>query len=243
MRIVNFSRRVAKEILRDPLNIIFGIGFPVVVLLLLSAIQRNIPVPLFELSNLAPGIVVFGLSFISLFSGVLVAKDRESSLFARLCTTPMKSADFIFGYILPMFPIAFLQSVVCFAVSLLLGLDLSMGILYALLFSIPIELFFISVGLFCGSILSDKQVGGFCGAFLTNLTAWLSGIWFDISLVGDGFMKVAKCLPFYHSVELLRAAYACRFDDIWINILWLVAYCVLITSLAVIFFKEKMKKM
>ncbi len=27
--------------------------------------------------------------------------------------------------------------------------------------------------------MTDKQVGGICGAALTNLSGWLSGIWFD----------------------------------------------------------------
>ena len=46
MRALTFAKRTAKEILRDPLTLAFGLGFPVVLLLLLSAIQANIPVPL-----------------------------------------------------------------------------------------------------------------------------------------------------------------------------------------------------
>ena len=67
MRLLTFSRRCAKEILRDPLNLCFGLGFPLVLLLLLSAIQANIPVSMFEIDTLTPGITVFGLSFITLF--------------------------------------------------------------------------------------------------------------------------------------------------------------------------------
>ena len=50
-----FSGRNTKEMLRDPLNLAFGLGFPVVLLLLLTAIQRNIPVDLFQLEQLVPG--------------------------------------------------------------------------------------------------------------------------------------------------------------------------------------------
>ena len=122
MRVFAFSKRCAKEILRDPLNLIFGIGFPVVLLLLLSAIQANIPVDLFEIKTLAPGISVFGLSFITLFSATLVAKDRESSFLQRLYTTPLKASDFILGYMLPMIPMALAQSAVCYSVAVLFGL-------------------------------------------------------------------------------------------------------------------------
>ena len=97
MRLLTFSGRTVKEILRDPLNLGFGLGFPLVLLLLLSAIQANIPVSLFEIENLTPGITVFGLSFMTLFSATLIAKDRESALLQRLYTTPLTATDFIFG--------------------------------------------------------------------------------------------------------------------------------------------------
>ena len=65
MRTMTFAKRCGKEILRDPLNLFFGLGFPLVVLLLLSAIQANIPVSMFEIQHLAPGIAVFGLAFLT----------------------------------------------------------------------------------------------------------------------------------------------------------------------------------
>lgn len=177
MRMLCFSGRTAKEILRDPLNLGFGIGFPVILLLLLSAIQANIPVSLFEIQKLSPGIAVFGLAFITLFAASLVAKDRESAFLSRLYTTPLTAADFILGYLLPLVPIAIAQSVICYVVSAFLGLKLSVNVLLAVLAVIPISLFFISAGLMFGSILSVKQVGAVCGALLTNLTACLSGVW------------------------------------------------------------------
>ena len=114
MRMLAFARRNAKEILRDPLNLFFGLGFPIVLLLLMSAIQANIPVPLFEIERLAPGISVFGLSFMTLFSASLIAKDRGSSLLQRLYTTPMTGMDFILGYTLPILPIALAQGAVAY---------------------------------------------------------------------------------------------------------------------------------
>ena len=75
MRMMTFAKRCAKEILRDPINLAFGLGFPLVLLVLLSAIQANIPVSLFEINTLTPGITVFGLSFITLFSATLIAKQ------------------------------------------------------------------------------------------------------------------------------------------------------------------------
>ena len=71
MRMLTLARRNACEILRDPLNLAFGIGFPVILLLLLSAIQANVPVSLFEIGHLTPGVTVFGLAFMTLFSATI----------------------------------------------------------------------------------------------------------------------------------------------------------------------------
>ena len=204
MKMMTFANRNIKEILRDPLNLMFGLGFPIVILLLLSAIQANIPVTLFEIQNITPGISVFGLSFLTLFSATIIAKDRGSALLQRLYTTPLTPVDFILGYTLPLIPIAVAQCASCYIVAAVLGLQLTVHVLFGILFMIPVSVFYIALGLLCGSILNEKQVGGVCGALLTNVSAWLSGIWFDLELVGGIFKQIAYALPFVHAVEMER---------------------------------------
>ena len=242
MRMRTFSARCAKEILRDPINLIFGLGFPLVLLLLLTAIQANVPVPLFEIAHLTPGITVFGLSFMTLFSATLIAKDRGSSLLQRLYTTPLTPLDFILGYTLPILPIAVAQSVICYAVAIILGLEVTANILLAVLFIIPISVLFIALGLLFGSILNDKQVGGICGALLTNLSAWLSGTWFDLELVGGAFKRIAYALPFVHAVELERAVLSGDFSGIFPHLWWVLGYATVALAAAVLLFLRQMKK-
>ena len=242
MRMLTFSNRNAKEILRDPLNLIFGLGFPIVLILLLTAIQANVPVTLFEIGHLTPGIVVFGLSFMTLFSATLIAKDRGSSLLQRLYTTPLPSKDFIMGYILPILPICIAQTLICYVVAIFLGLEVTVNILLSVIATLPIALFFISMGSLCGSIFTDKQVGGICGALLTNLSAWLSGTWFDLELVGGAFKNIAYALPFVHAVEMERAVLSGNYADIFPHIYWVLGYAVAITIAAVFAFLHQMKK-
>lgn len=242
MKMLTFSKRCIKEILRDPINLAFGLGFPTVLLLLLSAMQSNIPVELFNIANLAPGIAVFGLSFITLFSATLIAKDRESALMQRLYTTPMASSDFIVGYTIPLIPISLIQSAVCYTIALFLGLEPSINIILAILFILPVSIIYISLGLLCGSALGVKQVGGVCGALLTNLSAWLSGVWFDLELLGDGFVKFAKLLPFYHAVELERIIISGEFNLAVPHILVILCYAVVVTVAACLLFTRQMKK-
>jgi ABC-2 type transport system permease protein len=220
----------------------FGLGFPIVLILLLSAIQANVPVSLFEIGHLTPGITMFGLAFMTLFSANLIAKDRESALMQRLYTTPLKAVDFILGYMLPIVPIAVAQSVICYVVAVFLGLEITINILWAILFIIPISIFFIALGLLCGSILNVKQVGGICGALLTNLTAWLSGVWFDLELVGGTFKKIANLFPFVHAVDLERAVLAGNYSDIFPNLWWVFGYAIGVVVLAIGVFLQQMRR-
>ena len=242
MRMITFAKRCAKEILRDPLTVFFGLGFPLVLLVLLSAMQKNMPVNLFEINSLTPGITIFGLAFMTLFSATLIAKDRESAFLQRLYTTPLTAIDFILGYMLSILPIAILQTIVCYMFAIGLGLTVSINIVYAILGILPMAIFNIALGLLCGSILNVKQVGGICGALLTNLSAWLSGVWFDISLVGGWFEKLAHALPFVHAVKLEKALFSGAFDMITPHLWIVILYSLVVVGTAVVCFLHQMKK-
>jgi ABC-2 type transport system permease protein len=239
---VPFAKRITKELLRDPLTLCFGLGFPLVLLVLLSAIQANIPVELFEIQHLTPGITVFGLAFMTLFSATIIAKDRSSALLQRLYTTPTRARDFILGYTLPVLPLALGQCVICYGAAMVLGLKFTANMVYALVFLVPVALLYIALGLLCGSVLTDKQVGGVCGALLTNLSAWLSGIWFDLELVGGTFRRIAYALPFVHAVELERAVLAGQFDRIFPHLWWVLGYAAALLAVAVALFLRQMKR-
>ena len=239
---MTFAKRCAKEILRDPINLIFGLGFPLVLLLLLSSLQANIPVHLFEIDTLTPGITVFGLSFMTLFSATLIARDRESALLQRLYTTPLTGMDFILGYLLPLLPIAVGQAAVCYLFAILLGLTVSVNMVYAVIGILPMAVFNIALGLLCGSVFGVKQVGGICGALLTNLSAWLSGVWFDLELVGGFFEKTANALPFVHAAEMEKALFSGNFDAAASHLLPVLLYSVVITVAAVWAFLRQMQK-
>ena len=243
MRMLTFAIRNTKEIIRDPINLAFGLGFPLALILLLSAIQASIPVKLFELQHLTPGITIFGLSFITLFSATIIAKDRQSSLFQRLYTTPLRLIDCVLGYTLPMVPIAVAQSAICYIAGIVLGMSISTNMVYAVLAIIPVSVLYIALGLLCGSLLTDKQVGGICGALLTNLSAWLSGIWFDLDLVGGTFKKISYALPFAHAVDMQRAIIAGDFKSVFPHIWWVLGYAAVLFAVAVLLFLRQMKKL
>ena len=125
MRMLNFAKRNFKELIRDPLSLMFEIVLPIFLLFIFQ--QIKVPGETYKLENFTPGIIIFGFSFITLFTGALVAKDRGSSLLIRLGTSPMKSSDYILGYILSLIPIIIIQNILFFITACLLGLSISIN--------------------------------------------------------------------------------------------------------------------
>lgn len=248
MRTFVFASRNTKEILRDMITLFFGLGFPLVLMVLLSAINASIPqeaaeaTKLFQIQNLAPGISVFGLSFISLFSAQLISKDRTTSFVLRLFTSPLKAFEFILGYTLPLVPMSLAQSVICYIAAVFFGLEVTPNILLAVVVNIPIALVFIALGLLAGTFLNEKAVGGICGALLTNLSAWFSNIWFDTALVGGWFESIANAMPFAHAVNAARFAVSGDYAEIMPELLWVIVYAVVLLVLAITAFTIKMKR-
>ena len=244
MRIILFAKRKIKEILRDPINLFFGLGFPLILLVLLSIINVSIPPeannPMFSIENLAPGLAMFGTAFMALFTGMLVSKDRTSSFLMRLFASPMTSFDFILGYTLPMLVMSLAQAAITLLASCIAGLELTGNLLLAILVTMLTSLLFVGFGLLFGSLLNDKAVGGICGALLTNVAGWLSGVFIPIDLIGGAFKKSAEILPFYHSVQAIKATLDGNFVEILPHLIIVLGYTIVIFILAIIVFHRRM---
>ena len=245
MRAFVFTKRCLREIFRDPVTVFFGAAFPVILLVLLSVMNLNIPAQaslrMFDIEMLLPGVIVFGFSFLALFGGMLLSGDRETAFLTRLFTSPLRARDFILGYSLPLFPVGLCQAALCVVLGFIFGLSPTVHLLTMLLFLIPSMLLFVGIGLLVGSLLNFRQVGSVCGALLTNVSAWLSGTWFSLDLLGEGFKTFAYCLPFANAVDAARAALSGNFAQacahIWIVCVYALAACVG----AVLVFRKKMK--
>lgn len=244
MRIALFAKRNTKEILRDTTNLFFGLGFPLILLVLLSVINATIPAEanntMFSIENLAPGLAMFGTAFMALFSGMLLSKDRTSSFLMRLFASPMTSLDFILGYTLPLFVMALAQATITLFASCLAGLELTVNLLPAILVTALSSLLFVGFGLLFGSLMNEKAVGGICGAALTNVAGWLSGVFIPLDLIGGAFKNVADILPFYHSVQAIKATLRGDFAELMPHFGIVLAYTVVVFVLAVIAFQRKM---
>ncbi len=238
MRMINFAKRNFKELIRDPLSLVFEIALPLFLLFIFQ--QINIPEDTYNLENFTPGIIIFGFSFITLFTSTLVAKDRGSQLLIRLGISPMKSSDYILGYILSLIPIIVIQDVLFFVVACLLGLNISINILFTILISMVISIMFITFGILIGSLVSEKASGG-VGSIVVQLVCFTSGMYFSKDLVGAFFAKVCELLPFESALNIIKGILNNNYSIISIrNIIVFAIYTVVILILSIIVFKKKM---
>lgn len=238
-RIINFANRNIKEIVRDPLSIIFASILPLFLLFIFN--QFNIPNEAYKLENFTPGIIIFSFSFITMFTATLVAKDRTTSLLIRLGISPMKQYEYILGYILSLIPLIILQDILTVIVALILGLKYSSGIILMILISLVISILFISLGILIGSIASDKSSTG-VSSIIVQLVCFTSGMYFDINMVGKTFKIICNILPFNSSLNILKNFMNNTISLITVHdIIIFSIYTIIIIILSCILFNKKTK--
>lgn len=243
-RALVFGKRNFREILRDPLSLVFCFGLPLFMELLMSVINRSIPpeanMTVFHIGELAPGVIVFSFSFIALFGGLQIASDRSTAFLLRLYASPMTALDFLLGYILPLVPVALMQAAVCCIAGFFFGLKPTGGLLLMLLFSVFVSLLFIGLGVILGAAFTDKQVGGFASVLITVISI-SSGVWMDLDGIGGILLGICRALPFYHAKKILMAALAGGFAGAGLSFLVFAAYLLLVAVGAYGIFRFRMK--
>lgn len=237
MRILTFAKRNFKEIIRDPLSIIFAILLPLFLLWIFQ--QFQIPNDAFNIENFTPGIIIFSFSFITLFTASLIARDRSTSLLIRLGISPMKPIEYIIGYTLALLPMAALQSILFFGTALLLGLNFNISIVYCILVSIPLAILFIALGILIGCITTEKSSAGL-SSIIVQLVAFTSGMYFPTEMIGDVFQTVCNVLPFAGCVSLLKGLLNQSYENIWYHVIIILVYMIVITGIASFTFQKKM---
>ena len=238
MRMLNFAKRNFKELIRDPLSLIFEIALPLFLLFIFQ--QFDIPSDSYKIENFTPGIVVFGFSFITLFTATLVAKDRTSSFLIRLGTSPMKSRDYILGYIISLIPIIIIQDILFFTVAIILGLSFSISVIYTILISIIVSIFFITLGILIGSLVSERGTGGL-GSLVVQLVCFTSGMYFPKEAIGNVFEIICRLLPFESCLYIIQGTLHNDFSNITIvHIAVFLVYFIASILLSIIIFKKRM---
>lgn len=249
MKGLEFSKRTTKEILRDPLSYIFCLGFPIVMLIIMTVVDQSIPkeagLTIFKIESLAPGMAAFGLTFVMLFACIQFSKDRATAFLTRLYASPMKSSDYILGYTIPSIVLSFIQIAITFCTSFIVAIFIGgklavLNVLAAMLCLIPSILLFIGFGLLFGALFNDKTAPPVCSIVIT-LSCMIGGIWMDVETMGGAIYDLARALPFYHGVKAARMAIAGDYSSIAKPLLITFAYAIVIYVIAIVIMRGKMK--
>lgn len=246
-----FAVRCAKEILRDPLSYIFCLGFPLVMLLIMTLVDRSIPkeagMTIFRIPSLSGGVMIFGLTFVMLFTAMTVAKDRSGAFLMRMYATPMKAMDFTVGYQLPMLVISLVQGLLIAAASLVISLitdgGLTVGgLLLGVVSLLPSAVLFTALGLLFGTLFNEKAAPGLC-SIVISLGSFLGSVWFDAEATGGVLLSISKCLPFHYCTKSVRAAVQLTLSWEAFGLPLLVVCCcaLLLTVCAAVVFRLKMR--
>jgi ABC-2 type transport system permease protein len=242
MKFLELAIRNFKEMWRDPISMGLEIGIPAAFLAIFWALGRSLgDENFFTPTMLVPGIAVFGFVFLSMFSAVVLARDREGALLSRLLTAPLKPRDFILSYSLPYIPLVILQIAVCFGIGAVLGLEMLGNAGLAFLILLLMGIGCVELGMILGLLFTANQVTGVGSAIIT-LVALLGGIWIDLGTIGGAFYRIGNALPFAHAISGARAvmAYGAGFSGIAADFYWVLGYTVVFFVLGVFLFRRNM---
>jgi ABC-2 type transport system permease protein len=239
MRFISLAVRNFKEMIRDPLSIGFEMGIPALFLVMFRALGVKTGGDIFTASMLVPAVAIFGFGFLTMFSALILSRDRGSALLSRLLTTPLKSSDFILAYFFPFLMIAIIQIAVCFGTGALLGLQVLGNAGLVILLLIIMATCSICLGMFLGSVFNESQASGI-GSAIIVLISLFGGLWMDLKAIGGVFQAVGDALPFAHAVDAARAVMrGVRFGDIIIDFFWIIGYTLLFFILGILCFRFK----
>ena len=242
MKTIVYSKRNFKELMSDPLSLIFTLGLPAFLLVFMVMLNKNLEInDAFKVENFVPSSIIFSFAFLTMFSGMLIAKDRSSAFLTRMFISPLKPFQYILGYIIPLLIMALIQIVIIYTIGFIVGLSFTINVVMSILFLLLVALLFIGFGLLLGSLLKDQQVGP-VSSILIQVVAFLSGMWFSLDLVGGAFKAIGYMLPFAHSVDMIRLILQGKYSEILFNLLIVSIYVLLSVIAAIFSFKKNMKE-
>ncbi|HHU55940.1 MAG TPA: ABC transporter permease [Acholeplasmataceae bacterium] len=244
-RILVFTNRNIKEIIRDPLSLIFLFLLPAFMLILFYLLFHKLTSQ-FQIKYLAPGMISFSHAFLALFISLVISGDKESAFITRLYTTPLRSYEFIIGYVLSIIPIGIIQTLIMlFLGGILEPSFFSLNMLICIPISLISILFFVSFGILFGTLFNQKSVGGIT-SILIMCQSMLSGMWYPLESMSGGFNTFINVLPFRSGSMLFQNIMigfdTNVFDNIIKPLLIILAYTVAAWILAIIIYMHKMKE-
>lgn len=233
--------RNIKEMLREPLSLIFCLGFPLVMLLLMQIIFKSMTVGAeyipdnFKIQNYAGGICVFGYTFTGLFVAMQISSDKNTAFIKRINIAPISKLTYYLSFFASALPVAFIQTVLFFLTALIFGFPIGVNLVLSVIYLIPSAVLYVCIGILIGALCSNEKQTGPVSSIFISLTGILGGVFMPLSAFGGGFAEFVNILPFGHSVSIASELNTSGAGCIYPHIMYLLGYsAAIIAAVAVI---------
>ena len=242
-RFLTFLKVEGKLSLRSPDGIIFGIGMPVGVLLLIAVVAGSQSAGgadySFLQSAFASLLTVGICATASIGLPLTIADYRDKKILKHFFATPIRpfmilSVQVVIGMLTSFFSAALVTVLAVFGFGYRMEGDPFLFIGAFLL----VMLSMYSIGMILASLCKTVKIANVVTTFVYFPMLFLSGATIPFELFPDTVQKVCNVLPLTHGIKLLKAVSLNMWSqEIWISVALLIVFAVVGCILSVVSFK------
>ena len=221
--------------LADPLIMLFGLGYGLGALL--PSVEGMSYVAFFAAGQLCTA-TMFTASFESMFSGF--SRMHGQKTWDAILYAPLTIDDIVAGEIVWAASKAWLTGSTILGVAVVFGLASSPWVLLALPAAFLVGLAFSGLGLVMCVLARGWDFFSFYMTLVMTPMMMISGVFFPAEQLPAPLLAVAKSLPLYHGVQIVRPLVAGRApDDLLLHLVVLVGYAAVGYALAIYFARKR----
>ena len=242
-RFLTFLKLEGKLSLRSPDGIIFGIGMPVGVLLLIAVVSGSQSAGGADYSFLQSAfasLLTVGICATAFMGLPLTIADyRDKKILKHFFATPIRpfmilSVQVVIGMLTSFFSAALVTVLAVFGFGYRMEGDPFLFIGAFLL----VMLSMYSIGMILASLCKTVKIANVVTTFVYFPMLFLSGATIPFELFPDTVQKVCNVLPLTHGIKLLKAVSLNMWSqEIWISVALLIVFAVVGCILSVVSFK------
>ncbi len=157
---------------------------------------------------LAPGIILMGILFTAVFSGIEIIWDRQFGFLKETLVAPVSRLQIVLGRTLGGAIVAMIQGFIVMGICLIAGFHIEKPALFpiALLFMFLCAVMFTALGTAIGSVLEDMQAFPLIMNFMVLPLFFFSGALFPLDNVPKALEIAIRLDPLTYGVDGLRGA-------------------------------------
>jgi ABC-2 type transport system permease protein len=195
--------------------------------------------------GIVPAMIALVMSLPAMVVMNSLVREKEYSTLESIYATPLKRSEFLVGKLLPYVVTGLISVVICALVAVkLFGVPFEGSFLIYVMLSADYLLAAFAMGIFMATFISNQAASSIIALLVFMFPGFfLSGIFYPISSMPDLVQEESQWLPSTQFVAITRGLMVKGqgLDALWYPAVMLLAIFLMMTVLAVFFFKKKLK--